>query len=39
LILLAAGAASLILALVFFQLRNVTVGAWPWQRARIPSTQ
>ncbi|UCG25658.1 MAG: ABC transporter permease subunit [Chloroflexota bacterium] len=39
LILLAAGAVSLVLALVFFQLRNVTVGAWPWQRARIPSTQ
>lgn len=37
LILLAAGAVSLVLALVFFQLRNVTVGAWPWQRARIPS--
>ena len=39
LILLAAGATSLILALVFFQLRNVTVGAWPWQRAQIPDTQ
>ncbi len=39
LILLAAGAVSLILALVFFQLRNVTVGAWPWQRAQIPSQQ
>jgi ABC-2 type transport system permease protein len=39
LILLAAGAASLILALVFFQWRNVTVGAWPWQRARIPETR
>jgi ABC-2 type transport system permease protein len=39
LILLAAGAASLTLALVFFQLRNVTVGAWPWQRARIPETR
>jgi hypothetical protein len=23
------------LALVGFQRRNVTVGAWPWQRARI----
>ena len=39
LILLSAGAVSLFLALVFFQLRNVTVGAWTWQRARIPSTQ
>ena len=23
------------LALVFFQRRNITVGAWPWQRAKI----
>jgi ABC-2 type transport system permease protein len=38
-ILLAAGGISLILALVFFQLRNVTVGAWPWQRAQIPETR
>ena len=37
LILLAAGAISLVLA--FYQLRNVTVGARPWQWARIPSTQ
>lgn len=39
LILLAGGVVGLILALVFFQLRNVTVGAWPWQRAQIPSSQ
>jgi hypothetical protein len=39
LILLAAGVAGLILALLFFQLRDVTVGAWPWQRAQIPDTQ
>lgn len=26
----------LLLALASFQRRNVTVGAWPWQRARIP---
>lgn len=26
-----------VLALVSFQRRNVTVGAWPWQRAKIPS--
>jgi ABC-2 type transport system permease protein len=39
LILLAAGVVSLLLALVFFQLRNITVGAWPWQRARIPDVQ
>lgn len=38
-ILLAAGVVSLILALVFFQLRNVTVGAWPWQRPQIPASQ
>ena len=38
-ILLAASAISLVLALVFFQMRNVTVGAWPWQRAQIPNTQ
>jgi ABC-2 type transport system permease protein len=24
------------LALIFFQLRNITVGAWPWQRGKIP---
>ena len=24
------------LALLSFQRRNVTVGAWPWQRARVP---
>lgn len=39
LVLLAAGGVSLVLALVFFQLRNVTVGAWPWQRAKIPSAR
>jgi ABC-2 type transport system permease protein len=39
LILLAAGAVSLLLALVFFQRRNITVGAWPWQQAQIPDTQ
>jgi len=38
-ILMAAGAISLTLALVFFQLRNVTVGAWPWQRAQVPDTR
>jgi len=26
-----------VLALVSFQRRDVTVGAWPWQRAKIPS--
>ena len=36
LILLAVALAAFGLAVVFFQLRNVTVGAWPWQRGRIP---
>lgn len=39
LVLLTATAACLILSLIFFQIRNVTVGAWPWQRAQIPSAQ
>jgi ABC-2 type transport system permease protein len=38
-ILLVAGAVCLILALVVFQRRNITVGAWPWQRAQIPDAQ
>ena len=25
------------LALWFFQQRNITVGAWPWQRGRVPT--
>lgn len=36
LLLLGANVALLLLALVSFQRRDVTVGAWPWQRARIP---
>jgi ABC-2 type transport system permease protein len=36
LVLLGATALFFVLALVSFQRRNVTVGAWPWQRARIP---
>lgn len=36
LFLLGAMAFFFVLALVSFQRRNVTVGAWPWQRARIP---
>jgi ABC-2 type transport system permease protein len=39
LILLAAGAVSLLLALIFFQRRNITVGAWPWQRAQLPDAR
>jgi len=36
-VLLGATAVFFFLALVSFQRRNVTVGAWPWQRAQIPS--
>lgn len=25
------------LAIFFFQRRNITVGAWPWQRGRVPA--
>jgi ABC-2 type transport system permease protein len=35
LVLLATGAAAFALSLVFFQRRKLTVGAWPWQRARV----
>ena len=36
LVLLAAVLVCLLLTLLSFQRRNLTVGAWPWQRARIP---
>ena len=39
LILLAASFVFLGLALLSFQRRNVTVGAWPWQRGRVPVTE
>ena len=39
LILLAASFVFLGLALLSFQRRNVTVGAWPWQRGRVPATE
>jgi ABC-2 type transport system permease protein len=29
------GLASFVLALLFFQKRRLTVGMWPWQRARV----
>lgn len=35
LVLFAVGAVSLLLAVVFFQRRKLTVGAWPWQRGRV----
>jgi ABC-2 type transport system permease protein len=38
LILLALAAGFLILALISFQRRNITVGAWAWQRPKITST-
>lgn len=34
-VLLSIGLVSFVLAIVFFQLRNLTVGAWPWQRAKV----
>ena len=34
LILLGVALVAIILALVFFQWRDITVGLWPWQRAR-----
>lgn len=37
-ILLAAAAIAFGLAVVFFQRRNITVGAWPWQRGKIPAS-
>jgi ABC-2 type transport system permease protein len=33
-----ASVAFLLLAIVSFQRRNVTVGAWPWQRGRVPAS-
>ncbi len=36
LVLLAVALVALGLAGLFFQIRNITVGAWPWQRGRIP---
>ena len=37
LILLGIALAAFIWAIVFFQLRDITVGAWPWQRGKIPA--
>jgi ABC-2 type transport system permease protein len=36
LILLAVALGSFLLALLFFQRRDLTVGAWPWQRGKLP---
>jgi ABC-type transport system involved in multi-copper enzyme maturation permease subunit len=35
LVLLGIGVVSFLLAVFFFQRRNLTVGAWPWQRAQV----
>ncbi len=34
-VLMAVGLVSFALALLFFQRRNLTVGAWPWQRSTV----
>ena len=35
LVLLGIGQMSFVLALVFFQIRKLTVGAWPWLRSTL----
>ena len=35
--LLAIGLVAFGLAVLFFQRRNITVGAWPWQRGKVPA--
>jgi ABC-2 type transport system permease protein len=37
LVLLAVAVVAFGLAVVFFQRRSITVGAWPWRRGRIPA--
>ena len=37
LVLLGVAAVFFALAVISFQQRNVTVGAWPWQRGRVPA--
>ncbi|MDX1438018.1 MAG: hypothetical protein R3335_14490, partial [Anaerolineales bacterium] len=37
LVLLGIGLVAFLLAVLFFQRRNLTVGAWPWQRGRMPA--
>ncbi len=37
LILLGIALVAFVWAIVFFQLRDITVGAWPWQRGKIPA--
>lgn len=35
--LLAVAFVAFLLAMLFFRLRDITVGAWPWQRGKLPS--
>ena len=35
LVLLGVGLVSFILALIFFQIRKLTVGVWPWQQGKV----
>ncbi|MGB3715699.1 MAG: ABC transporter permease subunit [Candidatus Promineifilaceae bacterium] len=37
LVLLAVALIAFLLAIVFFQRRDLTVGAWPWQRGKLPA--
>jgi ABC-2 type transport system permease protein len=37
-VLLAVAIVALALAALFFQRRNLTVGAWPWQRGKLPAS-
>lgn len=36
LVLLGVSLVAFILAVLFFQRRNITVGVWPWQRGKLP---
>lgn len=38
-VLMGIGLVAFVLALFFFQQRNLTVGAWPWQRSRRPAQE
>lgn len=37
LVLVGVGFVALVLAVFFFQRRDITVGVWPWQKGRIPA--
>ncbi|MEZ4518916.1 MAG: hypothetical protein R3C44_19555 [Chloroflexota bacterium] len=38
LVLLAVALVAFLLAVFFFGRRDITVGAWPWQRGRVPAS-